>query len=578
MQGLKKDPVYSCAAARWAEMKAIAGGVTAIQGSSGAVQRDCAAKFGARNLEYDGEMNSERKLKINFELVSPSFIGQVFDPFLGPLITAGHNYQSAYQRFSEQTGVEDWLEVFHHGPRTVHQGLQFVFGRCFDFSRNPVDELAIGPLKQLIHQTMDSESCRRMIERNISSPKDKSEIKNWEQWRSKKVEAIVLWLFGSATGEKTPGSQSFLSENAQAMIGEEHILPAEDILFSLPWEQRRYAFSFERNTRRKAVKEIEDHRHNLGFMTHLAEGRRDDTFTKREYALAKTFGYVKKGFKVIHAVGFSSQELKEASESEVSVIWSPLSNLLLYGQTLDLRAVKQSGLELSLGSDWSMSGSKNLIDELKIAQQTVVQQGVADQFTAKDLVDMATVNAAKALGLEGSLGKIERGYLADLILVKKKAGVNAYQELIDSASPDLMLTIVNGQPVYGESTWMEKFAPRENAVETMSGACAKMQKSFAHFPDYPSSVTRVGKIQGAFTLAQTETLLTAKITEAGKAVSPAKGQVFRLETLFDCEDAEYSKVIRSFVKEQLPQHLKNRQNLRKKSGLTENWDPTKMRF
>ena len=74
MQGLKKDPVYSCAAARWAEMKAIAGGVTAIQGSSGAVQRDCAAKFGARNLEYDGEMNSERKLKINFELVSPSFI------------------------------------------------------------------------------------------------------------------------------------------------------------------------------------------------------------------------------------------------------------------------------------------------------------------------------------------------------------------------------------------------------------------------------------------------------------------------------------------------------------------------
>ena len=50
------------------------------------------------------------------------------------------------------------------------------------------------------------------------------------------------------------------------------------------------------------------------------------------------------------------------------LVWSPLSNLLLYGQTADIKAAKAAGVRIGIGSDWAPSGSKNLLGELKIAQ------------------------------------------------------------------------------------------------------------------------------------------------------------------------------------------------------------------
>ena len=49
------------------------------------------------------------------------------------------------------------------------------------------------------------------------------------------------------------------------------------------------------------------------------------------------------------------------------MVWSPLSNLLLYGATARVDAAKRAGVRIGLGSDWSPSGSKNLLGELKVA-------------------------------------------------------------------------------------------------------------------------------------------------------------------------------------------------------------------
>ena len=50
-----------------------------------------------------------------------------------------------------------------------------------------------------------------------------------------------------------------------------------------------------------------------------------------------------------------------------AMVWSPLSNLLLYGATADIRAAVNAGVRIGIGSDWSPSGSKNLLGELKVA-------------------------------------------------------------------------------------------------------------------------------------------------------------------------------------------------------------------
>jgi cytosine/adenosine deaminase-related metal-dependent hydrolase len=50
------------------------------------------------------------------------------------------------------------------------------------------------------------------------------------------------------------------------------------------------------------------------------------------------------------------------------MVWSPLSNYLLYGDTADIEDAKSEGVLIGIGSDWSPSGSKNLLGELKIAK------------------------------------------------------------------------------------------------------------------------------------------------------------------------------------------------------------------
>ena len=50
-----------------------------------------------------------------------------------------------------------------------------------------------------------------------------------------------------------------------------------------------------------------------------------------------------------------------------SVVWSPFSNLWLYAGTTDVLAARAAGVRICLGADWSPSGSKNLLGELKVA-------------------------------------------------------------------------------------------------------------------------------------------------------------------------------------------------------------------
>ena len=98
------------------------------------------------------------------------------------------------------------------------------------------------------------------------------------------------------------------------------------------------------------------------------------------------------------------------------MIWSPLSNLLLYGATARVEAARKAGVRIGLGSDWSPSGSKNLLGELKVAW--LYSQHVLDGlFSARDLVAMATRDAAAILKWHKALGTLEPGKRADLIVI-----------------------------------------------------------------------------------------------------------------------------------------------------------------
>ena len=141
------------------------------------------------------------------------------------------------------------------------------------------------------------------------------------------------------------------------------------------------------------------------------------------------------------------------AKAGASMVWSPLSNLLLYGKTADRAWRRAPEFSTALGPDWSPSGSKNLLGELKLARlvDSVNGGGLSDV----DLIALATRNPAKILRWDEHLGSIEAGKRADLLVVSG-AGGDAHAHLFTRSEHDVELVVVNGVPRYGASTAMRK--------------------------------------------------------------------------------------------------------------------------
>jgi imidazolonepropionase-like amidohydrolase len=125
--------------------------------------------------------------------------------------------------------------------------------------------------------------------------------------------------------------------------------------------------------------------------------------------------------------------------------------LLLYGKTADVVAAKAEGVRIGIGSDWSPSGSKNLLGELKVAR--LVSANLGNVFSDREIVAMATTNAASILQWDRVLGSLEAGKRADLIVVAGTSG-DAYATLLEAKETDIRLVMINGVARYGLSSLM----------------------------------------------------------------------------------------------------------------------------
>jgi len=156
----------------------------------------------------------------------------------------------------------------------------------------------------------------------------------------------------------------------------------------------------------------------------------------------------------IHSVALRSEDYQIMKEHEASIVWSPMSNLLLYGQTADIYAAKEAGILIGIGSDWSPSGSKNLLCELKVAH--LYSKKFGGIFTNKEILAMATKNAAKILKWQEHLGSIEKYKLADLIVVSGRKG-DPYKRLINARESSITFVIIDGIPRSGQKRFMKIF-------------------------------------------------------------------------------------------------------------------------
>ena len=195
------------------------------------------------------------------------------------------------------------------------------------------------------------------------------------------------------------------------------------------------------------------------FLLHLSEGvtrtGQTDSAARRHFLaleVAPDEWAINATFAGIHSAGLLPQDFAVLRQHGGSMVWSPLSNLLLYGDTARVDAAREARVPIGLGSDWSPSGSKNLLGELKVAW-LYSHHVLHDLFSARDIVAMVTRDAAAILKWQAALGTLEPGRHADLCVIDGVDG-DPYDGLIHARETQIRLVMIEGVARYGEPALM----------------------------------------------------------------------------------------------------------------------------
>ena len=153
-----------------------------------------------------------------------------------------------------------------------------------------------------------------------------------------------------------------------------------------------------------------------------------------------------------HAVKLSGEEIEKIKDMNVSVAHCPISNLKLGCGIANIKKMMECGINVSLGTDGQGSGcSLDMFETMKFA--ALLQKGLYENpqlMGAYDVLKMATVNGAKALGLDNLIGSVSEGKKADVIIInmdntRVKPENNLISQIVYNATGDnVETTIVNG--------------------------------------------------------------------------------------------------------------------------------------
>jgi hypothetical protein len=171
---------------------------------------------------------------------------------------------------------------------------------------------------------------------------------------------------------------------------------------------------------------------------------------------------MREGTAVVHAIALTAADYHALASDGVALVWSPRSNVSLYGDTAQVPLSHRLGMLIALGSDWMLSGSMNLLRELRCADE-LNQTHLGGYFDDRALWLMVTHHAAMALGRDDMLGRLAPGLVGDIAIFdgRRRGG---YRAVIDAEPADVALVLRGGQPLYGDASVV---AALEESCETL---------------------------------------------------------------------------------------------------------------
>ncbi|WP_037313970.1 amidohydrolase family protein [Salegentibacter sp. Hel_I_6] len=156
---------------------------------------------------------------------------------------------------------------------------------------------------------------------------------------------------------------------------------------------------------------------------------------------------------IIHGNAITPEEIKFLESTGASLTMTPYSEMRIGYGLPKINELNESTINCCVGIDTTaLTGNAHLLDSLKMLQN-LGNANAKDEFyiNPKEVLKMATINAAKNLGIEKETGSLTPGKSADLVLLKKNdinfsTGNKPYHLLIESALPEnIDLVMVKGK-------------------------------------------------------------------------------------------------------------------------------------
>ncbi len=173
-----------------------------------------------------------------------------------------------------------------------------------------------------------------------------------------------------------------------------------------------------------SLRELAD-AHRIPVHTHMAESKLQALAGHDLYGTSLTrhfdrLGLIGERFTAAHGVWLDDDDMRLLADRGASVAHNPGSNLRLGSGLAAVRRMLDAGINVSVGSDGSNSSdNQNMFEAMRLAADVsrVTTHDLRMWISSGEAFSMATLGGARAMGLEGRIGRIAPGYKADLAFV-----------------------------------------------------------------------------------------------------------------------------------------------------------------
>jgi 5-methylthioadenosine/S-adenosylhomocysteine deaminase len=217
---------------------------------------------------------------------------------------------------------------------------------------------------------------------------------------------------------------------------------------------------------RKKMRAKIDAREVTALYVHLAEGL--DDRSRKEFTELGKANLLTPATVIIHGTALTEAQLGDVKDADAKLVWSPQSNLRLYGETTAAARALELGIPVGLGADWLPSGSQSLLAELSVARRELERQKVklSPAKLSKALLEAVTTQAARVAGLEGSLGEIAKDRVADLLVLERHLE-DPWENVLTAGPAWVKLVTIGGDLAYGRSDWMDDLLEDTTELESL---------------------------------------------------------------------------------------------------------------